>query len=472
VVEGVWPKSLIFIALMCLVVVPASRPDKGALPSERPNILFILTDDLDERTAGRMPGLQDQLAARGTTFDQAFVTTPQCCPSRASFMTGKYTHNHTVYTNGPPEGGAPKFRSSGEDESTVATWLDAQGYETILIGKYLNVYDGTYVPPGWDEWRGQMGQVSDQKFNINGTTKYFDPETYHDTDLFSGWATDYIRQGAGRKEPFFMYLAVNAPHGPDDGAPRDEHKFREVHLPRTPSFNEENVGDKPAWIRNKPRLQGEDIEELTARYRDRLRSLRSVNQMIERLIVELRATGELENTYIVFTSDNGYHLGQHRLPHGKATAYEEDISVPLYVRGPGVPAGRTLEHRVLNLDFAATFAELGGARVPATTDGRSFVPLLDNDPPPSAGWRQSFLVEFYLGHPYSALCTGEYTYVEYDNGQRELYDLQADPYQLRSLHASSEHRALMKRLHARLEALRDCSGQESCEAAENAFAAR
>jgi N-acetylglucosamine-6-sulfatase len=467
--EGVG-KTLLKTALVIFVVLASSSLTastvREAPPSERPNILFILTDDLDARSARLMPRLEEFVAARGVTFKNAFVTTSQCCPSRASILTGKYAHNHTVYHNDPPEGGAPKFFSSDEHASTVATWLDEQDYETILIGKYLNYYDGTYVPPGWDEWRGQLGRNNDYEYNVNGTVRYRNPEKYHDTDVFSGWATDYVRRSAGEERPFFMYLALNAPHGPDDGAPRDEEEFSRARLPRPPSFAEEDVSDKPRWIRRLPPLNDADIKRLTESHRERLRSLSSADQMIERLIVELREAGELKNTYIFFTSDNGYHLGQHRLDKGKATAYEEDIRVPLYVRGPGVPAGRTLGHKVLNVDFAPTVAELGGTRAPAESDGRSFVPLLGATPPPAGSWRESFLVEFFKHHPYAALRTGKYTYVEYDDGARELYDLEADPYQLNSLHASPDHQALMETLHARLEKLKACSGRASCKAAE------
>lgn len=358
-------------------------------PDDRPNILFILTDDLDSRSVGRMPKLKEWLVDEGTTFDQAFATATTCCPSRASFLTGKYVHNHTVYTNNLKMGGAPKFRSPGGDRSTLATWLDARGYETILIGKYLNHYDGTYVPPGWDEWHGQMGRNNDHRYNVNGAVEYFDPKEYNDTELFGGWATNFIRRGAEIEAPFFVYLSVNAPHGPYDEIPRHDEAFTGVDLPRPPSLDEKDLSDKPKWVRRKPPLDDKNVRELDGHHRDRLRSLLAVDDMMARLFTELRATGELEDTYVVFTSDHGYHLGQHRLAAGKSTAYEEDISIPLVVRGPGVPEGRTLDHMVLNTDFAPTFAELGGAPDPADTDGRSFVQLLDDSRQPSAGGSRS-----------------------------------------------------------------------------------
>lgn len=472
------------VALVLLLGLIGSLPATSMAPqaaeaSDKPNILFILTDDLDvattNRLMGRMPYLRDQVRAQGTAFNRAYVTIPTCCPSRASMLTGQYAHNHTVYTNYPSEhGGAPTFRSTGGDQSTIATWLDEQGYQTILIGKYLNYYDGSYIPPGWDQWIGQIGSPNnDYKYNINGTTWNLDPTKYHDTDVFRNWAANYIRAGAGKNEPFFMYLSVNAPHVPDNGAPRHAKLFRRARIPQPPNFNEANVSDKPPWIRNRPRLNDREIRIITKKYRDRLRSMISVDQMIGRLIGELRASGELNNTYIVFSSDHGFHLGQHRLRNGKGTAYEEDIRVPLYVRGPGVPAGRTLGHKVLGIDFAPTFAELGGAQAPAAdTDGRSLVPLLGGTPPPSDAWRESFMVELFDAdadwiHPFSTLRTDRYSYIEYNNGERELYDMYADPYQLNSLHRSPGHQALIAEFHTRLEALKSCSGQVSCKAAES-----
>lgn len=463
--------AVVVVQVLVVAFMPsAAREVREVTPAgDRPNILFVITDDLDAQSVGRMPKLERWMMDGGTTFDRAFATSTACCPSRASFLTGKYVHNHTVYTNSPnKDGAAPKFRSSGGDRSTIATWLDDRGYETVLIGKYLNYYDGSYVPPGWDEWRGQMGRNNDHEYNINGAVEGFDPDTYNDTELFGDWAADFIRGGAGEEAPFFMYLSVNAPHGPYDGVPRHDDAFADTELPRTPSFDEEAVDDKPGWVRKKPPLDGSDVERLTQQHRERLRSLLTVDDMLARLLTQLRETGELEDTYVVFTSDHGYHLGQHRLSAGKSTAYEEDISIPLIVRGPGVPEGRTLDHMVLNTDFAPAFAELGGAPAPTDTDGRSFVPLLDDSPPPVDGWRESFLVEYFQKHPYAALRTERYSYVEYDNGERELYDLRDDPYQLESLDASPEHRDLTKDLHTRLEALKACSGQASCEAAENA----
>ena len=380
-----------------LVVVPAASTDRDVpAPMEKPNIVLILADDLDAGSTNRMPKLRSNLVEQGTTFEDAFVTTPQCCPSRATILTGKYAHNHTVYDNNVADGGARKFHDSGEEESTIATWLDEAGYETILIGKYLNWYDGTHVPPGWDEWYGQTGRNNDDhRYNVNGRLEYYDPEKYHDTELFSDWAARHLRAGAGRDRPFFMYLSVNAPHQPAIPPERHEDGFASARAPRPPSFDEADTSDKPKSIRALPPLTAAQTREIDRLHRDRLRSMLGVDDMIGRLTAELARTGELDDTYIFLTSDNGFHMGQHRLEPGKGRPYEEDIRVPLYVRGPGVPHGRTLDHKVLNLDFAPTFADLGGANTPDAVDGRSLVPLLAENAPPADPWRESFLVEFF-----------------------------------------------------------------------------
>lgn len=446
-----------------------------AAREERPNILFILTDDLDLRTAKYMPKTRDLLIRRGTTFEQAFSSTSLCCSARASILRGQYTHNHAVFTNHETEGGYRKFRRSGKEVSTAATWLDAQGYQTVMIGKYLNYYDGKDIPLGWDYWHGQMGRNNDHRYNENGEINYYPPDKYHDTDLFSDWAARYVRDGAGEEQPFFMYLSVNAPHGPAVPAPRHEDRYRDLKAPRTPSFNEKDVSDKPEYVRSLSRLSRAEVRELDELHRLRAASMLSVDDMVARLVRELERTRELENTYIFFTTDHGYHLGQHRLDSGKDTAYEEDVRIPLYVRGPGVPEGASLPHKVLNIDFAPTFTALAGAETPAFVDGRSLVPLLEGDALPEEDWRKSFLLEGYTPsvmdnekiYQFKALRTDRYSYIKHADGQKELYELESDPYQLNSLHDSSRYEELMSILDARLRELRGCAG-EDCRKAEDA----
>src|SRR5215208_3608483 len=264
----------------------------------------------------------------------------------------------------------------------------------MLIGKYFNGYDNTtYVPLGWDEWHGYLGdyvQSDTYRINENGQIKTYARSQIHDTDLFAEKAATFLESTAGGA-PFFMYLSTNAPHTPAFAAQRHQSMFSDVALPNPPSFNEADVSDKPAWMRNTPSLTSAEVGSLRNQYRQRLRSLQSVDEMVGRLVGVLRETGELSNTYIVFTSDNGLHLGEHRINKKKWTAYEEAIRVPLLVRGPGVPRGVSRSQMALNNDLAPTFASWAGLTPPAFVDGRSLSPLLTASPP--ATWRNAFLVE-------------------------------------------------------------------------------
>lgn len=449
-----------------------------------PNILFILADDLGASDLQYMPNTQNLLEKQGVTFTEAWVTRSLCCPSRATILRGQYAHNHHVWVNVPPSGGFWKFYDQGLESSTLATWLDDAGYDTVLIGKYLTAYGldrdsnydpTTYVPPGWDGWHAWEGTYrdTDTKFDINENGRivtYYRSET-HDTDLYAQDAERFIRQTAGGA-PFFMHLSPNAPHDPSYYPPRHADMFSDTPLPRPPSFNEKDVSDKPAWVRNKPRLSSTDVARMTRFYRDRLRALQSVDEMVGRLVNALKDTNQLSNTYIVLTSDNGIYLGEHRLTD-KGAAYNASPHVPLLVRGPHVPQGVTRSQIVLNNDLAPTFADLGGVRVPSFVDGRSFEPLFTTSTP--ASWRTAFLIEHRSSaeeHPsvreipnYDAVRTSRYLYVEYATGEKELYDLEADPFELTNIYASASP-TLLSDLKARLDALESCAGAE-CKRAED-----
>ena len=368
-----------------------------ACAASKPNIIFIITDDLDTASLSQLPRLQSLLADHGVTFANYFVSLALCCPSRASILRGQYAHNTQIFTNAPPGGGFATFRDLGHEESTIATWLRDAGYRTVLLGKYLNGYPmTTYVPPGWDEWYAVAGGVNyfNYTLNENGQLVRYgsDPEAYL-TDVLSAKAAEFIRRTTPSAQPFFMYVAPYAPHQPATPAPRHAETFLGVTAPRTLSFNEQDVSDKPLWVRNTPLRTPVQIAQLDALYRKRLQAMLAVEDLVERLLETLRAVSQLENTYIVFTSDNGFHLGQHRLPAGKNSAYDEDIRVPLLVRGPGVPPGTAVDHLAVNIDLAPTFAALGGTAAPAFVDGRSLLALLRPDPPPLENWRKGFLLE-------------------------------------------------------------------------------
>ena len=488
--QGMKPSAGVAIVLGIFVIV---APISAAPVTPRPSIIVVLTDDLDARSIAFMPQLKSLLADQGLTFANFFVTTALCCPSRSSILRGQYVHNHQVFTNTPPGGGFGKFHDLGHEQSTVATWLRTAGYRTGLMGKYLNGYPDrsapTYVPPGWDEWDSPArgGAYGNFNYTMNETGKLVDygnrPDDYL-TDVLARKAADFIRASSRDGRPFFLYLATYAPHAPATPAPRHQNAFASVTAPRPPSFNEADVGDKPAWVRNRPSLSDQEMARIDRQNRQRLRSLLAVDEMLAGLIDVLRQTGQLDRTYVFFTSDNGYHMGEHRLMPGKNTAYEEDIRVPLLVRGPGVPAGRTIEHLALNIDLAPTFAALAGATAPPFVDGRSLLPLLSPTAPPLLQWRQAFTVEHYADQSAEpggaqprqrrtraapelhALRTRTMLYVEYVTGERELYDLQQDPYELQN-RASTAAPDLLARLSARLAELQRCASA-GCRAAEDA----
>jgi len=471
------------ILLTALALGLSAHPVAAApADSGQPNIVLIITDDEDVALHASMPKTKALLHDRGTTFDNFFVTYSFCCPSRASILRGQYAHNTHIVGNELPWGGFEKFRHLGLEESTVATWLQDAGYHTAMLGKYLNRYvperDG--VPPGWDEWYvgGNAHPSYNYVLNENGHTVTYGerPDDYLN-DVLTDKAVQVIRNASAAAQPFFVYVLPYTPHSPSVAAPRHEGMFADAKLPRPPAFDEPDVSDKPAFIRMIPPLDDDEIGRLEREYQRRLASLQAVDDMVASIVAALQDAQVLENTYVIYSSDNGFHLGEHRLPAGKDFPYEEDIRVPAVVRGPGVPAGHRIETMVLNSDFAPTFAEIAGIEPPEFIDGRSFLPLLDD---PEQPWRESFLIERRqfenqyvelaerLGMPaddlelsaqYDAIRTSKLTYIEYGTGERELYDLARDPDQLDNMVESADQ-ALVAALAARLAELRTCAGAE------------
>jgi arylsulfatase A-like enzyme len=450
-----------------------TAPQPPAAPAGPPNIVLLLMDDMDVAALAHMPTVQAELVAKGTTFTNAFVTTSVCCPSRASILTGQYAHNHGVLDNRPPLGGFVKFFESGKESSTIATWLKDAGYRTALIGKYLNLYprgaDQKHVPPGWDEWRALFHRelYYDYKMNENGTvtSRGDKPEDYQ-TDVLRRLVLEFVDQAEAQDgRPFFLHVSPYAPHRPAQPAPRHEEALPGLKGPRPPSYNEEDVSDKPAWVRQQAPMTPELMERTDWWFRRRAQTLLAVDELLAALLARLRQRGELDNTYVFFTSDNGFEFGAHRMDHGKADPYEASIRVPLVARGPGVPAGQKHDAMVLNIDLAPTFAELGRAQAADFVDGRSFAAFLHGRAP--AGWREDFLIEQFGAEEegegsipnYFGLRTRDHVYIEYPTtGERELYDLRRDPDQMESLHDKARP-ALTGRLAGRLAALRDCRAE-------------
>ncbi|MCX8102972.1 MAG: sulfatase-like hydrolase/transferase [Candidatus Bipolaricaulota bacterium] len=480
------------LVVVLLMVIGAMR--FSAAQPTKPNIIFILTDDLDADLIEFMPYLKSLVVEQGVTFANFFVNVSLCCPSRVNILRGQYAHNTQILTNLLPTGGFQKFYALGYEHSTVATWLQGAGYRTCYLGKYLNGYPAgvspTHVPSGWSEWYSPVAGNPYSNFNYvmneNGKlVRYGNRAQDYLTDVVARKSLDCIKRTTSDGKPFFLHIALYVPHAPATPAPRHARLFSDAQLPRPPSFNEADVSDKPSFIRNRPLLTDRQIAQMQDFYRKRLQSLQAVDEMLASLIETLRAVGQLEKTYIFFTSDNGFHMGEHRLNSGKQTAYEEDIRVMLVVRGPGVPAGRVLGHLTGNIDLAPTFAELADAPIPDFVDGRSLVPVLGSNPPTPDTWRQGFLIEHWhqqrrealhaegvweppdpmeleqtqqLAVPeFGALRTTEYLYVEYVTGERELYDLKADPYQLESLHGTAAP-ALIESLSEQLAKLKTCAG--------------
>lgn len=445
-------------------------PKEDEVARQRPNVLFVLSDDQDPGSLGRMEALQSQLVDRGVVFGNAFVTTPQCCPSRATFLRGQYAHNHGVFENNPPSGGFEKFQGLGRESSTVATWLDGAGYETAYVGRYLNGYGQKaateHVPPGWDEWRVRLGGHIGRTYQVNENGEI---ETYGrkdfsvDTDYFSREAEEFVRANAEGERPWFMVVGTSAPHKPAFAAKRHKGLFGDADMPTPPSFNEEDVSDKPNWVRKQPRLDEEGVAEAEEEWRERQRSLQAVDELVGNLVGALDDTGQLENTYVVYASDNGYLLYRHR-EQSKGAPYEEAIGVPLIVRGPGVPEGVRREQLVANTDWAPTIADWAGASAPDFVDGRSFAPLLSREP--TEEWRRRLLIEFFKeNREFDGLRTADgETYVEYGTGERELYDLEEDPHQLENL-LGTRTDASLRNYPSELDALNDCSA-ETCRTAE------
>ncbi len=443
---------------------------------QRPNILFVLTDDQDPGSLSRMDSAQRLLVRQGTSFENAFATTPLCCPSRVSFLRGQYVHNHGVLTNeNTVQGGYERFRELGLQDSTVATWLHDAGYETFYAGKFLNGYnDATYVPPGWDEWYAFTGVPHQKKYTVseNGELKTYAQDQHYETYYLRDKAEAFIRDHAQGGTPWFAVVATHAAHAPHNTASEFRHSYDDQNMPTPPSYNEADVSDKPAWVRAQPRLnsrcstsEGEPDcnRELQDIWRDRSETLMSVDVMVKDLVDVLEDTGQLSRTYIVFASDNGFMLYQHRL-YSKGFPYEESQGIPFVVRGPGVGRGVVSQQLVANIDLAPTVADWAGIRSPAYVDGRSLVPLLEGT---AASWRGYLLFEYFLsGHPYVGVRTavGE-SYIEYEDGGKEYYDLRVDPWQLRGAHADPQSAERLAQLSQTLSALKDCEGA-GCRAAD------
>ena len=438
---------------------PAPTPTPVA---RRPNIVVVLADDLDVPTTPMLPRLPDLVENKGISFTRAYATQPLCAPSRASILTGQYTHNHGVNGNEPPSNGFVLFRR--HEGATLATWLKSAGYRTALVGKYMNAYawgagEG-YIPPGWDEWYGHLAAMEDNRYwdywvNDNGNVYRHGhaPEDYS-VDLEAKRAVQFIRDAAGRPEPIFLYAAPQAPHTPSFYAERFGAEFRYAFAPRPPSFNESDVRSKPSWIRQIEYMTDQQIDDLDRWERYRLRSMRAVEDEIAGILQALVETGRIDDTYFFFLSDNGVLLGQHRAVGRKNNVYEETIGIPFMVRGPGI-VPRKVDEIVLNIDLAPTLLELAGVPIPETVDGASLVPFLRGTTPPK--WRTDFIAEAYGLGPTLAIRTRDTLYTHNETEEFELYDMTKDPWQMKNLYKLAEPGAIAA-WEKRIQTLSTCRG--------------
>ena len=444
----------------------------------KPNVVLIVADDLDKKLMRWMPQTRRLVGDQGARFDRYYVEQSTCCTSRASILSGQYTHNHGVRGNHYPAGGFFRWHD-GRESTALPTWLESGGYSSALLGKYLNEYpypagyNGTdvektaftkFVPPGWQSWFSPVGgkpyRQSDTIMNVNGAVDTaprpeFLEELMGDRllDLVDGLDGMNLR-GGGR----FLYYSSYAPHAPYAAPERFDSAFRDVRYPRTPSFDEADVSDKYGLSGVRARLTAEKADTIDETFRQRIRSVQVLDATVGALVRRLEAQGTLDDTYIVFTSDNGYNMGEHRLDIAKYNQFEETVSVPLLVRGPGIAPGTRITELTGNIDLAPTIGEMTGVSVPGWVDGLSLLPLLTG--PGATLPREHLLLsrgliplekqvlstieefpETVVESPrharlsdFNAVVTKRWKLVDYINSDHEeLYDLRNDPYELTNL---------------------------------------
>jgi N-acetylglucosamine-6-sulfatase len=405
------------------------------------------------------------------TFANNFASFPLCCPSRATFLTGQYGHNHTIMGNAAPTGGYDKLAPT--HSNSLPAWLQQAGYTTVHLGKYLNGYgrtNPTAAPPGWTEWYGSTDpstyQFYNYRLNENGRLVVYGAGVpNYQADVYNRKAVEIVRRLAATPKPFFLSVAFLAPHsgGPRDSddppnlgtpspAPRHRNAFANQPLPAPPSLNEADVSDKPAAMRNRPALSTARLNAIRENYQQRLESLLAVDEAVRDLLTALDSARVLQRTYVIFTADNGFFHGEHRVASGKVLVYEPSVRVPLIIRGPGIPRGATRTTLAANVDLAPTILDIAGTRAARRVDGRTLLPFA-RDALRRSG--RDILLETTT---YSAIRTPRHVFVQHSTGEQELYDLVTDPHQLTSLHADARYAALKNELARRLAILRTCAG--------------
>ncbi len=526
----------------------ASKARNTLLPAgQKPNFVLIQTDDqtLDQLYATftppggapipAMPNTLASIAGKGITFNRYYVSYPLCCPSRVSLLTGRYAHNHNVRGNVPPNGGYTGFSFRQANNHNVATWLQAAGYRTIHIGKFLNGYgdepfdDGKTVPPGWNAWHSVLKADTNHYFygytlNDNGTldgpfgdSGSWDTREYGQRDDFGCpaaplngqpclYATDVFTRiaweellGTPPGQPFYLQLDYTAPHGdfrrPAGPEPAVRHydTFSGAPYPHSQSqgFNEGSVNDKPRFIREASFLSPTETHTYRVYYQKALESLRAIDEGVQLVVNTLGAMHQLRNTYIIFTSDNGFFYGEHRLTGGKFLAYEPATHLPLLIRGPGIKPATATGELAGNIDLAPTILELAGATADKNIDGRSLVPYMVDS---TLRTRRPLLFESFVEtadveqqggiarvsarrgngasasivappKDYLGIRLGPFKYIEWPSGEKELYDITKDPYELNNEIRDKNFAPIRAFLHSQLIRLEACSGRTCQEVA-------
>lgn len=471
----------------------ASPPGTIVHTDKRPNVVVIMTDDQTLTDMQFMPKTKSLIGDQGTTFPNNFVSFPLCCPSRATAVTGQYAHNTHVLNNVPPDGGFDKLDST----NTLPVWLQKAGYNTAHVGKYLNGYGEKttpVVPPGYTDWFGLIdpSELLLWDYNVldNGKTVHYgtDDKDYQ-TDVLAARAEDNIKKFSQQDKPFYMTVWPLAPHSaqgkgvpiftsangkvsvpnPIAPAPRpsDVGHFKDLKYPHGPSYMEQDLSDKPPSIQGVKDLitqglgaQGltlADVEALINQtYEARAESLIAVDDLVEGVVNSLKDNGQLDNTIIMFTSDNGWLLGEHGIPFAKVVLYEEAVRVPFLARGPGFPAGTLSKQLTANIDVAPTIAAAAGVTPGLTVDGIDIRPQVANA---TVNLNRAVLLEEFSHKPtYKAVRVAGYMYAEYDDGSSELYDLFKDPYQLESKVNDPAYAKAKARLATALHQLSNCAG--------------
>jgi arylsulfatase A-like enzyme len=549
------------LAALCFAVGPASAARNSVLPPvEKPSFVVIQTDDqtLDGLYAAyrtfegtgktrAMPNTLDLIAKRGMTFNRYYVSYPLCCPSRVSLLTGRYAHNHNVKGNVQPNGGFTGFEQQGALTHNLAVWMQNGGYKTIHIGKFLNGYgdkpydEGKFVPPGWNSWHTILNADTSHYFygylmNNNGTIEgpygdsgNWDTREYGVRDdigcpfaptngLPCYYETDHLTELATREiaetpadQPFYLQLDYTAPHGDfrrpagPEPAPRHYNWFKGARLPhdRSEGFDEGNVTDKPRFIRNAPHLSLNDKHTYRVYWQKQLESLRSIDDGVKLIIDTLGGMSRLRSTYVIFTSDNGFFFGEHRLIGGKFLAYEPATHLPFLIRGPGIRPDTQTGELSSQIDIAPTILELAGVGADKSIDGRSMIPFLKD---PSLRTRRPLLFESFvetsdvdqnggaetppayepapnsggaLARPrgeggatasilappkdYEGIRLGPYKYIAWPSGEKELYDINKDPNELNNLAKIPNFYPVRNYLHTLLTGgVEETGGLEDC----------